>query len=88
MAWNGLKEWTRGGAEFCHLHGFSFLLQLIFPEMHIAVPLLQPVLCNLVGIILVRLMVTTIVIRLLMRMMMKLTMIDSEADDTFSFFLV
>ena len=56
--------------------------------MHIAVPLLQPVLCNLVGIILVRLMVTTIVIRLLMRMMMKLTMIDSEADDTFSFFLV
>ena len=47
--------------EFCHLHGFSFLLQLIFPEMNIAVSLLQPVLCNLVGIIVVRLMMTMIV---------------------------
>ena len=83
MAWNGLKEWTRGGAEFCHLHGFSFLLQLIFPEMNIAVSLLQPVLCNLVGIIVVRLMMTMVV-----RLVMKMTMIDSEADDTFSFFLV
>ena len=60
LKWRSLFdwEWKHEDMECCHLHSLSFFLQLLFPEMHITVSLLQPVFRHLVRIIMVGMLMT------------------------------